>query len=69
MTEPTSFDRIAGTAGTARELYDEMLKLHPLRMNVNALWTSARAMKPFSSIAPSRSDAREGETKLPSGAQ
>jgi len=29
----------------ARELYDQMLKLHPLRMNVNALWTSARVIK------------------------
>jgi glyoxylase-like metal-dependent hydrolase (beta-lactamase superfamily II) len=39
------FDGIAETARTARELYDQMLKLHPLRMNVNALWTSARAIK------------------------
>jgi Metallo-beta-lactamase superfamily len=30
------FDGIAETATTARELYDQMLKLHPLRMNVNA---------------------------------
>ncbi len=36
------FDGIAKTATTARELYDQMVKLHPLRMNVNALWTSAR---------------------------
>ncbi len=39
------FERIAETARTARELYDQMLKLHPLRMNVNALWTSALAIK------------------------
>ena len=39
------FDGIAETARTALELYDQMLKLHPLRMNVNALWTSARAIK------------------------
>jgi hypothetical protein len=39
------FDGIVETARTARELYDQMLKLHPLRMNVNALWTSARAIK------------------------
>jgi len=39
------FDRLAETATTARELYDQMLKLHPLRMNVNALWTSALAIK------------------------
>ena len=39
------FDRIAETTTTARELYDQMLKLHPLRMNVGALWGSARALK------------------------
>jgi hypothetical protein len=33
------------TAKTARELYEQMLRLHPQRMNVNALWTSARAIK------------------------
>jgi hypothetical protein len=37
------FDHLVETTGTARELYDEMLKRHPLRMNVNALWTSALA--------------------------
>jgi glyoxylase-like metal-dependent hydrolase (beta-lactamase superfamily II) len=39
------FDRLAETTKTARELYDQMLKLHPLRMNVNALWTSALTIK------------------------
>ncbi|MGA8230931.1 MAG: hypothetical protein WB795_05575 [Candidatus Acidiferrales bacterium] len=39
------FDRLAETTKTARELYDQVLKLHPLRMNVNALWTSALAIK------------------------
>ncbi len=39
------FDRLVQTATTARELYDQMLQLHPLRMNVNALWTSALACK------------------------
>jgi hypothetical protein len=39
------FDRIAETAKTACELYIQMLKLHPPRMNVNALWTSAFAIK------------------------
>jgi hypothetical protein len=39
------FDGLVETAKTARELYDQMLKLHPLRMNVNALWTSALALK------------------------
>jgi glyoxylase-like metal-dependent hydrolase (beta-lactamase superfamily II) len=37
------FDRIAETAATARELYDEMLALHPHRVNPGALWGSARA--------------------------
>ena len=40
------FDRATETASTARELYDQMLKLHPIRMNPTALWASARAMKP-----------------------
>ena len=40
------FDRIVGTTRTARELYDEMLKLYPDRVNPGALWTSARAVKP-----------------------
>ncbi len=39
------FDELANTARTARELYDQMLKRHPLRMNVNALWTSALVIK------------------------
>jgi glyoxylase-like metal-dependent hydrolase (beta-lactamase superfamily II) len=41
------FDRLAGTATTAQELYDEMLELHPNRINPGwALWSSARAVKP-----------------------
>ena len=40
------FDRATETTSTARELYDQMLKLHPNRMNPGALWTSAHAMKP-----------------------
>jgi hypothetical protein len=39
------FDRIAEKATTARELYDQMLELHPFRMNVTTLWASARAIK------------------------
>jgi hypothetical protein len=31
---------------TARELYDEMLKLYPDWINRGALWTSVRAVKP-----------------------
>jgi glyoxylase-like metal-dependent hydrolase (beta-lactamase superfamily II) len=40
------FDRLAGMATTARELYDEMLKLYPNRVNPGSLWGSARAAKP-----------------------
>ena len=40
------FDRLAATTQTAQELYDEMLKLHPTRVNPGwALWSSARAVK------------------------
>jgi len=39
------FDRIAERTATARELYDQMLELHPLRMNVTTLWVSAHAIK------------------------
>jgi len=41
------FDRLAGTTKTAQELYDQMLKLYPTRVNPGwALWSSARAAKP-----------------------
>ncbi|HWE07886.1 MAG TPA: MBL fold metallo-hydrolase [Solirubrobacteraceae bacterium] len=40
------FDHITQTAGTARELYDRMLALHPHRINPGALWGAARAAKP-----------------------
>jgi glyoxylase-like metal-dependent hydrolase (beta-lactamase superfamily II) len=39
------FDRVAEKTTTARQLYDQMLALHPLRMNVTTLWASARAIK------------------------
>jgi glyoxylase-like metal-dependent hydrolase (beta-lactamase superfamily II) len=39
------FDRIAETATTARELYDQMLERYPARVNPGALWTSARALR------------------------
>jgi glyoxylase-like metal-dependent hydrolase (beta-lactamase superfamily II) len=39
------FDRIAQTTDTARELYDQMLALHPDRINPGALWGAARALK------------------------
>jgi glyoxylase-like metal-dependent hydrolase (beta-lactamase superfamily II) len=40
------FDRLAAATGTAGELYDEMLKLYPDRINPGwALWSSVRAVK------------------------
>ena len=33
------------TTTTARELYDEMLRLDPNRVNPGALWASARGVK------------------------
>lgn len=40
------FDRLAETTKTAQELYDEMLRLYPNRVNPAwALWSSARAAK------------------------
>jgi glyoxylase-like metal-dependent hydrolase (beta-lactamase superfamily II) len=41
------FDRIAEATNTARELYDQMLALHPNRVNPGALWGSARAWKRY----------------------
>jgi hypothetical protein len=40
------FDRVAETTTTAQELYDEMLRLYPDRVNPGALWSSARGVKP-----------------------
>jgi hypothetical protein len=38
-------DRIAESTTTARELYEQVLALHPDRVNPGALWLSARALK------------------------
>ena len=40
------FDRIAETTTTARDLYDQVLALHPDRINPDVVWISARALKP-----------------------
>jgi glyoxylase-like metal-dependent hydrolase (beta-lactamase superfamily II) len=40
------FERLAMQTTTARELYDQMLKLYPDWINRGALWTSVRAVKP-----------------------
>ena len=39
------FDHIAETTSTARELYDQVLALYPNRINPDALWISAQALK------------------------
>src|SRR6202162_3328178 len=39
------FDRIAANAGTALELYKEMLAIYPERINPAVLWYSAEAVK------------------------
>jgi glyoxylase-like metal-dependent hydrolase (beta-lactamase superfamily II) len=39
------FERLAMQTTTARELYDQMLKLYPDWVNPGALWTSVRAVK------------------------
>ena len=39
------FDRIAETASTSRELYDQVMAVYPDRVNPDALWISARALK------------------------
>jgi glyoxylase-like metal-dependent hydrolase (beta-lactamase superfamily II) len=39
-------DHIAETTSTARELYDQVLALYPNRINPDALWISAQALKP-----------------------
>ncbi len=40
------FERLAMQTTTARELYDQMLKLYPEWGNRGALWTSVRVVKP-----------------------
>jgi glyoxylase-like metal-dependent hydrolase (beta-lactamase superfamily II) len=39
------FDRIAGRTTTAQDLYDQVLALYPDRINPDALWLSAQALK------------------------
>lgn len=40
------FDRIAETTSTARDLYDQVLALHPDRINPDVVWISAQSLKP-----------------------
>jgi len=44
------FDRLDGLSTTTEELYDQMLRLYPDRVNPGMLWTSARGAK---RVAPS----------------
>jgi len=39
------FDHIAGVTSTARELYEQVLAQYPDRINPDALWISAQALK------------------------
>jgi glyoxylase-like metal-dependent hydrolase (beta-lactamase superfamily II) len=40
------FDQIAETTSTAQDLYDQVIALHPDRINPDALWISAQGVKP-----------------------
>jgi glyoxylase-like metal-dependent hydrolase (beta-lactamase superfamily II) len=40
------FDRIAEATSTAQDLYDQVLALYPDRINPDAVWISAQALKP-----------------------
>jgi hypothetical protein len=40
------FDRLAQSAATARELYEQVLATYPNRVNAGVVWTSATALKP-----------------------
>jgi glyoxylase-like metal-dependent hydrolase (beta-lactamase superfamily II) len=48
------FDRIAESSATARELYDQVLALHPDRVNPGAVWASAVALKPDDAATTAR---------------
>jgi glyoxylase-like metal-dependent hydrolase (beta-lactamase superfamily II) len=45
------FNRLFEATRSARELYDEMLKLHPDRVNPGALWSGAKAAHEIGAIA------------------
>src|SRR4029077_11334084 len=40
------FNRVVDTPATARELYEEMRRLYPARVNPGRVWISARGVKP-----------------------
>jgi hypothetical protein len=42
----SDFDPLGDTTTTARELYDQVLSLYPERVNLGALWSSARVVRP-----------------------
>jgi glyoxylase-like metal-dependent hydrolase (beta-lactamase superfamily II) len=45
------FNRLLEATTSARELYDEMLKLHPDRVNPGSLWSGAKAAHKIDAIA------------------
>jgi hypothetical protein len=51
------FERLAMQTTSARELYDQMLKLYPDWGNRGALWSSVHAIKTQSVLSASSSDA------------
>jgi hypothetical protein len=55
------FDRLAESTETARELYDQMLKLYPDWLDPHVLWLGARAAKGEGTVFDS---VRLGNSKL-----
>jgi len=45
-TPSATFGPIAEATSTARDLYDHVLALYPDRINPDAVWISAKALKP-----------------------
>jgi glyoxylase-like metal-dependent hydrolase (beta-lactamase superfamily II) len=46
------FDRIAATTSTAQDLFEQVLALHPDRINPDVVWISAQAVKPAPGPTP-----------------
>jgi hypothetical protein len=55
------FDRLAESTETARELYDQMLKLYPDWLDPHVLWLGARVAKSEGTVFDS---VRFGNSKL-----
>jgi glyoxylase-like metal-dependent hydrolase (beta-lactamase superfamily II) len=50
------FDRLADTTTTSQDLYEQMRRLYPDRINPGALWASARSLKPVAKLAAQEAD-------------